>query len=168
MLSLCIICITYYILWHDYFATMKELPWWQVLIDGPLIHFWVTCTPVLTLVDVLLDGCHRRNQSRCDLTVEVGDKHRIIHKRSLPTPTGPQSSHLCTAFKNQLRNQLCTATIHTHTAHTHSISLNDMRLTHIDRLIFVGVCGGVETPLWHTLLHSQQDQLYSGSPRQTY
>lgn len=41
----------------------------------------------------------------------------------------------------------------THTL-THSIGLNDMRLTHIDRLIFVGVCGSVKTPLSKRHTHS--------------
>ncbi len=42
----------------------------------------------------------------------------------------------------------------------HSINLNDMRLTHIDQLIFVGVCGSVKAPLTHASPYSTLSTLF--------
>lgn len=65
--------------------TMIELPWWQVLIDGPISHYWVTATLELALTDILLDNCHWGTQSSCNLTVEVSHRHAHMHNAELPT-----------------------------------------------------------------------------------
>lgn len=82
--------------------TMIELPWWQVLIDGPIIHYWVTATLVLALTGILLDGCHRGTQSSCNLTVEVSHKHN--HTCTKPfTHTQEQRQALAQAHPQTLK-----------------------------------------------------------------
>lgn len=64
----------------------------------------------------------------------------------------------CIVYKNLRRHSYTHS--HMHTVHTHSISLNDMGLTHIDRLIFVGVCGSVKAPLTYTFPYSTLSTLF--------
>lgn len=148
--------------------TMIELPWWQVLIDGPLIHYWLTGTLPPALTGILPAGRDRATQSSRNLTAEVSRKHR--HAREQQSAQN-RHSYRCTRARDTHANaswrsdrgervQTCTGAsagvhivrlrksltathsrprTHTHILHTHSISLNDMRLTHIDYLIFARV-----------------------------
>ena len=139
---------------------------------------------MLALTGILLDNCHRGTQSSCNLTVEVSQKHLLAHAQHhahtrntqrekdkhvqtcIGTPTQHTLMCTCKAYKHLYRSSYTHQGTDVH-SHMHSISLNDMRWTHIDCLIFVGVCSSVKAPLTCTSTYSTLSTLYTTSPRQT-
>lgn len=64
---------------------LRELPWGQVLIDGPLIHYAVTASVLLwPLGCILLDHC-RVGRLRCSHRTKPSSRVRV-HKRNVCNP----------------------------------------------------------------------------------
>lgn len=99
--------------------TVIELPWWQVLIDGPIIHYWETAALALALTGILLDNCHRGTQSSCNLTAEVSHKHIITHAQN----------RLHTRACTQEQRQACTD-LHGHTHRLSTLILMGTRIAY--------------------------------------
>lgn len=104
---------------------------------------------------------HRDTEGSCNLIVEVSRKHIIAPAQNLSRTHTDKQRQACTdthrhtyglskltrmrtciAYQNVHRNRYTAG--HKGTARTHSISLNDRRLTRIDHLIFLRVCGSVK------------------------
>lgn len=144
---------------------MIELPWRQLLIHGPIAHCRLTGDLALALTGVLVHNCHRGTQSSCNLPVEVSRQHIKHFVPTIQTHTSTATPGQRRACKDLQRHTHWTpqsphythlySNTHTHTsckqAHgRHSLNLvDDVRLTHIEHLIFVRVCAGVKAPLRH-------------------
>lgn len=70
--------------------------------------------------------------------------------------TGPKGERAHTHTKKTFTETAAHSKTRTYTRapRTHSISLSGKQLTHIDCLIFAGVCSSVKAPLMHTHTHT--------------
>lgn len=118
-----------------------------------LLWRWVTDTHACT-TQSYPHVCARTQRYRQEQREACTDLHR--HTQALKAHTDvPMYSQQ--DFQINTKPQTHTDT---HTC-THSLSCNDMRLTYIDRLICVRVCGSVKAPLTHTSPYSTLLYMYN-------
>lgn len=121
---------------------LKELPWGQVLIDGPPIHDAATAIPFCCGPGcVLLDHCHVESESSWDLTAFTEPYHHHTF-----ASTQMRCAHV-KQYKQLTHIQLQT--------HTLLITLNDMR--HVSTGLCRGTsCGRVKASRTRVLPHQYQ------------